>query len=381
MSAPKVVVRAVASASDCLEVANLTAQAFPEEVRAQGISVRQYRELEHEELVSQPHYWPTIGLACDGNMVLGTVVLSFADEEDGGLTYWQYSRRVGCIPTLLTLAYDHVLEEPLQPQECLIDFIAVAPEARGHGVGAALMAWAEATGAALLAARAPAALAAAGGPCMSLWVAADNVTACRLYQRTGYTAVKRTDEGSCDCIMSRVFRWFLGHETWIKMVKALPAPPGLALVKPEPVTIPLVASSAGTLPEDSLVEVPLGEAWRPPGPPALPRPPSTKALPRPGSALGGGAEDETPSSMLLRIPAHGGLQGGSQTRLASAGGGLVAKASSALEGQALELVAVSTSQHSGSSELPISHPALTALLSSAGAEAAVLAPVPAPAAH
>lgn len=52
-----VVVRAVASPSDCMEVVALTALSFPEEVAAHGLSVRQYRELEHEDLVRQPHYW------------------------------------------------------------------------------------------------------------------------------------------------------------------------------------------------------------------------------------------------------------------------------------------------------------------------------------
>lgn len=169
------------------------------------------------------------GLAVEGDRVLGAVVLSFANEPDGGLTYWQYSQRVGCIPTLLTLAYDHVLEEPLHPSECLIDFIAVAPEARGRGVGATLMAWAESAGSALLAARSPAAVAAAGGSCISLWVAADNTVACRLYIRSGYTAVKRTDTGVCQCVMTRVLKRFLGHPVWIKMSKQLAASPGRAM--------------------------------------------------------------------------------------------------------------------------------------------------------
>lgn len=166
------------------------------------------------------------GLACEAKKVLGAVVLSFANEPNGGITWLQYSRRVGCIPTLLTLAYDHVLEEPLRPHECLIDFIAVAPEARGKGVGAKLMAWAEARGAALLTERAPADVAARGGPCMTLWVAADNATATRLYQRSGYRQVKRTDQGGCNCIMSHVFKRFLGHPVWCKMSKPLPLPEG-----------------------------------------------------------------------------------------------------------------------------------------------------------
>ncbi len=58
---------------------------------------------------------------------------------------------------------------PLQEHECLIDFIAVSPEARGKGVGAKLMSWAEEAGAAILAETEAAAVAAHGVE-MTLWV-------------------------------------------------------------------------------------------------------------------------------------------------------------------------------------------------------------------
>lgn len=57
----------------------------------------------------------------------------------------------------------------LQPHECLIDFIAVSPEARGKGVGALLMKWAQETGTAILM-QTEAEAVAAHGPLMSLWV-------------------------------------------------------------------------------------------------------------------------------------------------------------------------------------------------------------------
>lgn len=56
-----------------------------------------------------------------------------------------------------------------QEHECLIDFIAVSPDARGKGVGALLMRWAEQTGAAILA-ETEADAVAAHGVDMSLWV-------------------------------------------------------------------------------------------------------------------------------------------------------------------------------------------------------------------
>jgi GNAT superfamily N-acetyltransferase len=57
----------------------------------------------------------------------------------------------------------------LQEHECLIDFIAVSPDARGKGVGGKLMAWAEATGAAILAETETEAVV-ANGIDMTLWV-------------------------------------------------------------------------------------------------------------------------------------------------------------------------------------------------------------------
>lgn len=57
----------------------------------------------------------------------------------------------------------------LQEHECLIDFIAVSPDARGKGVGALLMRWAEQTGAAILA-ETEADAVAANGVDMTLWV-------------------------------------------------------------------------------------------------------------------------------------------------------------------------------------------------------------------
>jgi hypothetical protein len=53
------------------------------------------------------------GLACEGGQLLGVVVLTLENEEDDSLTWTEYSRRVGCGPTVLSMLYDQVLEEPL----------------------------------------------------------------------------------------------------------------------------------------------------------------------------------------------------------------------------------------------------------------------------
>lgn len=200
----------------------------------------------------------------EGERVLGAIVLTFAKERDESISYWEVSKRVGCLATMHNWMYDQVLEEPLkvrglggaggglggagrggaglggagrgvergrrggraagrwqagraaktvgcttpiqpaslrsssllvcaapppspdlaalparpaalQPHECLIDFIAVSPAARGKGVGALLMAWAQETGTAILLEREPEAVA-AHGPLMILWVSGGAAT-------------------------------------------------------------------------------------------------------------------------------------------------------------------------------------------------------------
>lgn len=209
------------------------------------------------QLIGPPLARPTAGagLACEGPKLLGVVVLTVENEADDSMSWGEYSRRVGCGPTILSMLYDRVLDEALlvrgslhprlrcslaktlylaepmnesrpglrqaspkqiiagyiirqralrsewcarsaggaclqprapqlrhqrhwrcspvpsalQEHECLIDFIAVSPEARGKGVGAKLMHWAEEAGAAILAETETAAVAARGVE-MTLWV-------------------------------------------------------------------------------------------------------------------------------------------------------------------------------------------------------------------
>ena len=153
--------------------------------------------------------------------MIGAIVLTVDDEPDEALSYWEVTRRAGCIPTLLTMCYDQVLEEPLEPHECLIDFLAVSAEARGKGVGSALIRWAEQAATEILKRRVPEAVA-DHGVLMSLWVAADNTPATRLYNKETYKVVRRTDESLHACVSSCILRKFLGHPVWWKMHKALP---------------------------------------------------------------------------------------------------------------------------------------------------------------
>jgi GNAT superfamily N-acetyltransferase len=180
-----------------------------------------------------------------GDKVVGAVVLTVEDEPDAALSYWQLTRRAGCLAAVRTALYDQVLEEALQPHECLVDFLAVSAEARGRGVGALLMRWAERTAVDLLAQHAPREVAAHHGVLMTLWVAADNDAACRLYGRAGYEVTKRTGESPWACVSSKVFTSFLGHPVWHKMSKKVPAPPAPGLKPPAQQAAVAVAAQAG----------------------------------------------------------------------------------------------------------------------------------------
>ncbi|GAB4814309.1 hypothetical protein N2152v2_001355 [Parachlorella kessleri] len=248
MHPSKVVVRPVASEVELKAVVDLTGNSFPEECGTlqwkggAGLTLRQWQELELEDLKRQRHLWPSIGLAVEqtpeGDKILGAVVLSFESVPDTGVTYWEVSKRVGCLATLHNYVYDNViLEEPLKAHECLIDFIAVSPDARGKGVGAALMGWAQETGVRILGETEREAVA-AHGPLMSLWVAADNAVAVKLYQKCGYQVVYKTNDSFCSCLMSRLFKSFLGHPVWHKMSKQLPVPEPAAFKQPEVMTMP-----------------------------------------------------------------------------------------------------------------------------------------------
>ena len=118
------------------------------------------------------------------------------------------------------MCYDQVLEEPLEPHECLIDFLAVSTEARGKGVGAALIRWAERSAAEILFRRVPEGVK-DHGVLMTLWVAADNSAATSLYEKNGYSVVRKTNERFLACCSSFIFQQFLGHAVWWKMQKQL----------------------------------------------------------------------------------------------------------------------------------------------------------------
>jgi hypothetical protein len=160
---------------------------------------------------------------------------------------------------LYTYCYDQVLEEPLEPHECLVDFLAVSGVSRGRGVGQALMRWAESTATDILSKREPQ-FVATNGVLMTLWVAAENVSACRLYQKLGYKVVKRTNDSRLSCLFSQILQRMLGHPVWWKMSKRLLPPinvfastcPGaqyLQMTAPVPVLVQLMTADSEAEPE------------------------------------------------------------------------------------------------------------------------------------
>lgn len=65
---------------------------------------------------------PPAGLAVEqgseGDRVLGAVVLSFENDKDGTLSYWEVSKRFGLLATAHNYLYDQILEYPLKVRPC-----------------------------------------------------------------------------------------------------------------------------------------------------------------------------------------------------------------------------------------------------------------------
>ncbi|PRW44537.1 GNAT family acetyltransferase [Chlorella sorokiniana] len=346
---PPVVVRACSSAADCALVAKLCGDSFPEECHGQGLSVAEWQQIEAEELSRTPSWWRQIGLACEGDKLLGVVVLTLENEEDDAISWSEYSRRVGCGPTVLSMLYDRVLDEALLEHECLIDFIAVSPDARGKGVGALLMRWAEQTGAAILA-ETEADAVAANGVDMTLWVAADNAAAVRLYTKSGYVPVKRTDRGACNCLASRVLNFFLGHSVWIKMRKPLPPPGHLVAAQPAPQSMPVAVASGAAAGEAQFEDVALEAAQQSPAaqPAAARMGCFGRRQPQPAAAAARAAAAAGDSETGMAAPPAPGIHAGSLLRKLSNGAGVLGPLP-ASQGPTPRIGAVPASGFSGSS--------------------------------
>lgn len=207
--------------------------------------------------------------------MVGAVVLAFPGDLDTGITYADVRHRVGCLPTLWNWAYDQVLEERLKDYECLVEFIAVTPTARGQGVGTALLRWAEEVAVAGLLQRWPLSVRAMGHITMTLWVAADNAPATSMYARQGYATTSRTDCGVCACLHARLLTSFLGHPVWAHMSRQVPVPPEALAALP-----PAAMARGGASAREELVEVSLHSSSAGAGKTAAPGPLLAAALKR-----------------------------------------------------------------------------------------------------
>ena len=216
-----IIIREVSGEKDVQDLVSLCLMAFPEEAAATGMPAQTWRGLQTDELLQNAELWEQLGIAVDSESgaVIGAVVVTVENEPESALSYWDVSRRAGCIPTLLMMCYDQVLEHPLENHEAKIDFLAVSTEARGKGVGKRLLHWAEQQSKAILRRRVSESVE-KEGVLMSLWVASGNTTAIKLYEKQGYKTVHKTNDiRTCSFLRSKVFIWFLGHPVWYKMNK------------------------------------------------------------------------------------------------------------------------------------------------------------------
>ncbi|KFM25073.1 37S ribosomal protein S28, mitochondrial [Auxenochlorella protothecoides] len=159
--------------------------------------------------------------------------------------------------------------------ECLVEFIAVTPTARGQGVGTALLRWAEEVAVAGLLQRWPLSVRAMGHITMTLWVAADNAPATSMYARQGYATTSRTDCGVCACLHARLLTSFLGHPVWAHMSRQVPVPPEALAALP-----PAAMARGGASAREELVEVSLHSSSAGAGKTAAPGPLLAAALKR-----------------------------------------------------------------------------------------------------
>ena len=237
----KVECRSVRDSTEIAALLNLCAANFPEERSATGMTIAQWRKKEEEEYC--PALWTQCGiaLAVGTGQIIGAVVLTYDNEADVSLSYWEIATRIGVIAAVKTFLFDHVLEEQLRPEECLIDYLAVDPGSRGQGVGYKLLEWAEQTAYDyLLKTKNHSVL--LHGASMTLWVAADNEAACKLYKKAGYQTVKTAGNGACGCIKKRIFKKYLGHPVWEKMTKRIKVVPTKSSIVP-PLNLQMYAST------------------------------------------------------------------------------------------------------------------------------------------
>lgn len=269
---------AATSEPDIRTCVALLAIEFALELTGSGLTNKAWRDMETSKLLQYPPHHIGIrirvrciicqpapsGMARLNGETVGTVVLrsSHCHHHMPVLGVWHYLQDTLILEDALEVRsvvhdHHHILYTPQpsscsmqsQPNDLLIEYIAVAPHARGRGLGHQLLRWAECQAPRILQPVTQPAMC----PLMTLWVrahhhhatiaattlqvASNNNAARALYAANGYCIVCRS---STSCCTMAVMRAFLGHPVWLKMVKTL-APQrtsvDLALKPPSPAAV------------------------------------------------------------------------------------------------------------------------------------------------
>ena len=184
-------------ASEQLQVTKMVMEAFTSKFSRVSLSSEQVIELAHlvwrfpSPTSKNDQYVAEV----NGELV-GTISLIRENTvTDGGISFWALGKRFGFINLMTLLLCFSVLGHRVAPDEVYIDHIVSLPHMRGQGVGTALIAKAkERLG---------------KGQRLTLYVAAANPEARRLYERLDFCIVKRKK--------SYVQKRLLGEEGWYFM--------------------------------------------------------------------------------------------------------------------------------------------------------------------
>ncbi len=183
-------------------VAEVFAGAFPEKMmHLVSVPAEEWVDLLLDSGALRLRPFPGLLVAEVDGAILGSMALDWKGQRIERGSRGPRRGRSGLGDRLRVRFGQWVITQRARGFECYVMWICVAPEAQGKGVGAALMDRAETI------ARER------GLGLLTLYVAATNAGAKRLYQRLGMT-----HEGN---IRSRTTAWLFGIREWHRMVKAI----------------------------------------------------------------------------------------------------------------------------------------------------------------